>query len=84
MVMIRPERLRLVTEQPAAPLNAMPVTLEEMIFQGPVVRFMLRDADDREIVAHVDEDERPSGLNRGDRIWATWEPNASRLLPPRH
>jgi spermidine/putrescine transport system ATP-binding protein len=84
MVMIRPERLRLVAEQPAAPLNALPVTLEEMIFQGPVVRFILRDVDDREIVAHVDEDERPSGINRGDRIWAAWEPSASRLLPPRH
>ena len=61
----------------------MPVTLVETIFQGPVVRCVLRDAAETEIVAHIDEDERPAGLQRGQRLWAAWEPNASRLLPPR-
>jgi spermidine/putrescine transport system ATP-binding protein len=83
MVMIRPERLRLSAGEPVGQANALPVTLLEMIFQGPVVRFVLRDGDDREIVAHVDDDERPSGIARGDEIWASWDPTASRLLPPR-
>ena len=81
--MIRPERLNLATEEPTGRLNGVPVTLIEMIFQGPVVRYVLRDAADREIIAHIEDDERPAGIDRGDRIWATWDPSASRLLPPR-
>jgi len=83
MVMIRPERVQLGADEPGDQVNALPVTLIEMIFQGPVVRFVLRDGDDREIIAHVDDDERPSGIARGDRIWASWDPTGSRLLPPR-
>ena len=83
MVMIRPERLRLSAGEPIGQANALPVTLVEMIFQGPVVRFVLRDGDDREIIAYVDDDERPNGVARGDKIWASWDPTASRLLPPR-
>ena len=83
MVMVRPERIRLAAAQPTGQVNAIPVRLEEMIFQGPVVRFVLRDGGGAEIIAYVDDDERPSGLDRGDAIWATWDPSASRLLPPR-
>ncbi len=83
MVMVRPERIRLAAAQPAGPVNTIPVTLAEMIFQGPVVRFVLRDAAGAEIIAHVDDDERPGGIARGATVWATWDPSASRLLPPR-
>jgi spermidine/putrescine transport system ATP-binding protein len=83
MVMIRPERLRLSAADPVGNANAIPVTLVEMIFQGPVVRFVLRDGGGSEILANVDEDERPNGIARGATIWASWDPAASRLLPPR-
>ena len=59
------------------------MTLTEMIFQGPVLRCVLRDGADGEIVAHVDDDERPDGLQRGAEMWASWDPNGARLLPPR-
>jgi spermidine/putrescine transport system ATP-binding protein len=83
MVMVRPERVRLSAAAPAGTANAIPVTLVEMIFQGPVVRFMLRDERGTGLVAHVDEDERPNGIARGEKVWASWDPTASRLLPPR-
>jgi putative spermidine/putrescine transport system ATP-binding protein len=81
MVMVRPERIRLAATPPSVAVNAIPVTLEEMIFQGPVVRFVLRDGAGCEIIAHLDDDERPSGIARGAALWATWDPSASRLLP---
>jgi ABC-type Fe3+/spermidine/putrescine transport system ATPase subunit len=83
MVMVRPERIRLSAAAPAGTANAIPVTLVEMIFQGPVVRFMLRDERGTGLVAHVDEDERPNGIARGAKVWASWDRTASRLLPPR-
>ena len=45
--------------------------------------FVLRDGAGSEIIAHVDDEARPNGIGRGAAIWATWEPTASRLLPPR-
>lgn len=83
MVMVRPERIKLALHEPNGPTNAVPVTLVDTVFQGPVVRCVLRDAAETEIVANIDEDDRPAGLERGQRLWAAWEPNASRLLPPR-
>jgi len=81
MVMVRPERIKLAVEEPMG-RNAIPVTLVESIFQGPVVRCMLKTAGD-ELIAHIDEEERPPGLQRGMRLWAAWDTSASRLLPPR-
>jgi spermidine/putrescine transport system ATP-binding protein len=83
VVMVRPERIRLAAAEPSAPRNAIPVTLVETIFQGPVVRFVLRAAAGQELIAHLDQDERPTDVERGASIWACWDPAASRLLPPR-
>jgi len=83
ILMVRPERIRLSAAESDGRPNTIPVTLEEMIFQGPVVRFVLRDRAGGELIAHVDEGERPSGTARGAAMWASWEPTASRLLPPR-
>jgi spermidine/putrescine transport system ATP-binding protein len=82
MVMIRPERIKLALSEPPT-RNGLLVTVTETIFQGPVVRCVLRDSADTEIIAHVDDDERPAGLARGAKMWAVWDPTASRLLPPR-
>ncbi|MFN8642737.1 MAG: hypothetical protein U0802_14190 [Candidatus Binatia bacterium] len=35
------------------------------------------------MIAHIDDDERPEGLQRGASLWASWDPNGVRLLPPR-
>jgi spermidine/putrescine transport system ATP-binding protein len=83
VVMLRPERIKL-TAGPADPRwSAIPVRVTEIIFQGPVLRCVLRDAADGEILAHIDDDERPVGLQRGAEMWASWDPNGARLLPPR-
>jgi len=83
VVMLRPERIKL-TAGPADPRwSAIPVRVTEIIFQGPVLRCVLRDAADGEILAHIDDDERPAGLQRGAEMWASWDPNGARLLPPR-
>jgi spermidine/putrescine transport system ATP-binding protein len=80
VVMLRPERIKL-TRTPAEPRwCAIPVRVGDIIFQGPVLRCLLRDVADGEIVAHIDDDARPEGLGRGAAMWATWDPSGARLL----
>jgi spermidine/putrescine transport system ATP-binding protein len=79
LVMVRPERVKLA-QTPREGVCAVPVTVSEVIFQGPVLRCLLLDAEGDEITAHIDEAERPPGLERGAKLWAVWEPDAVRLL----
>ncbi|MBX3026764.1 ABC transporter ATP-binding protein [bacterium] len=83
VVMLRPERIRLTRTPAETRWSAIPVQVGEVIFQGPVLRCVLRDAADGEIIANIDDDERPAGLARGAHMWASWDPNGARLLPPR-
>jgi spermidine/putrescine transport system ATP-binding protein len=80
VVMIRPERLRVSLDEPGK-LNGIDATLAELIFQGPVVRCVLRDSTGTEIVAHLNPDQRLPGLARGASVRISWEPEATRLLP---
>jgi spermidine/putrescine transport system ATP-binding protein len=79
LLMVRPERVKLEAARPGHTC-AIQVTVTEIIFQGPVLRCLLRDAQDDEITAHIDEAERPRGLDRGAKVWAVWESDAVRLL----
>jgi spermidine/putrescine transport system ATP-binding protein len=83
MVMVRPERVRLSVDEPENGEPALPVTVTELIFQGPVVRCVLRDATGDEIVAHLASDRRLAKPGIGEPGWASWDPEAARLLPPR-
>jgi len=83
MVMVRPERVHLSVEQPGAGTPSLPVTVTELIFQGPVVRCVLRDAAGAEIVAHLASDRRLAKPGIGEAGWASWDEDAARLLPPR-
>jgi spermidine/putrescine transport system ATP-binding protein len=80
VVMIRPERLRLLRADSDTSAHGIPVTLVELIFKGPVVRCVLRDDAGTELVAHVRPDERPPGLERGARLRAVCEASACRVL----
>jgi spermidine/putrescine transport system ATP-binding protein len=80
-VMVRPERLRLSNDMPAAE-SGIPVTVRHAVFQGPVIRCTLSAQDGTEIVAHVGPEDTVQGLESGQTLWATWEPDAARLLPP--
>jgi len=85
LVMVRPERVRLTAERPenGGRYCTVPVTVTEIIFQGPVLRCLLRDGAGDELTAHVDGAERPRGLTHGAAMWAVWDTAAVRLLPPR-
>ncbi|MGH7498583.1 MAG: ABC transporter ATP-binding protein, partial [Gemmatimonadales bacterium] len=80
-VMIRPERLRLTNAAPETD-SGIPVTVKHAVFQGPVIRCSLRALDGTEIVAHVGPEDTVTGLEAGQTLWASWEPDAARLLPP--
>jgi spermidine/putrescine transport system ATP-binding protein len=80
VVMIRPERLRLLRVDSEGEVPGVPVTLVELIFQGPVVRCVLRDDTGTELTAHIRPDERPPGLERGARLRAVCEASACRVL----
>jgi spermidine/putrescine transport system ATP-binding protein len=82
-VMLRPERIRLAARAPEGHWSALPVTVTEIIFQGPVLRCVLTDNAGGEVLAHVDDGERPEGLARGARLHAVWDPTGARLLPSR-
>jgi spermidine/putrescine transport system ATP-binding protein len=80
-VMVRPERLRLSEAAPAAGA-AVPLTLQHAIFQGPVVRCTLRTADGTDVVAHIGPEQSLPTLHPGLTLWASWDLDAARVLPP--
>ena len=79
-LMVRPERVRVSLTEPADGLVAVPCTVVDYVFQGPVVRFALTTAG-TEVVAHVGADERLPLLRPGDTVWASWDRDAALLLP---
>jgi spermidine/putrescine transport system ATP-binding protein len=82
-LMVRPERVRVSVEEAADGSMVLPCTVIDYVFQGPVVRFALAGPDDAEVVAHVGADEQLPMLRPGDKVWASWEMSAARLLPDR-
>ncbi|MEO8602793.1 MAG: ABC transporter ATP-binding protein [bacterium] len=82
VLMIRPERIK-VLSAPDARWNGVPATVSEIVFQGPVLRCLLHDVAGDEILAHIDDDERPDNLAVGAKVWAAWDASGARLLPPR-
>ena len=80
LVMIRPERVRVSTARPEGE-SALPATVVELIFQGPVVRCVLRDAAGNEILAHLASDRRIARPGIGEQGWASWARDSARLLP---
>jgi spermidine/putrescine transport system ATP-binding protein len=82
-LMVRPERVRVSVAEPTDGSMTLPCTVIDYVFQGPVVRFALAGPDDAEVVAHVGADEQLPLLRPGDKIWASWEAAAARLLPDR-
>jgi spermidine/putrescine transport system ATP-binding protein len=82
LCMVRPERVNLYPQGLAAGTVGLPVTIADLVFQGPVLRYSLRDAAGTEIVAHVESEDRDPDIRVGDRLWAGWDPAAARLLLP--
>jgi spermidine/putrescine transport system ATP-binding protein len=80
-VMLRPERLRLTESAPAAG-ESLPVTLEQSVFRGPVLRHTLRTADGTAIVAHALAGPCLPAFRPGLALWVSWNADAARVLPP--
>ena len=79
LVMVRPERVR-VAAAPAP--GALPVTVVEVVFQGPVVQCAVRAADGTELVAHLGPGAATPAPVLGQHVFVDWDPDAPRLLPP--
>ncbi len=79
--MVRPERVKVTIDQPAAGGASMRCEVIDYVFQGPVVRFALRSPDGSEIAAYVGADEGLPLLRPGDPVWASWDREAALILP---
>jgi spermidine/putrescine transport system ATP-binding protein len=79
-LMIRPERMHLQVDEPPSHFAAVPATVVDLVFQGPVVRFDLRAPDGSGLVAHVGPGDDLPLLRPGDQLWVVWEPESGRLL----
>jgi spermidine/putrescine transport system ATP-binding protein len=82
LVMVRPQRLRLLAAEPAPDVVALPVVCTGLVFQGAVLRCELEDAAGRALVAHVEAARRDPDLRTGAALWLAWPPDAARLLRP--
>jgi spermidine/putrescine transport system ATP-binding protein len=82
VLVVRPERVKIHADEPAADGRScvVPVTVRDVIFQGPVLRLLLRDDTGHDFAAIIDESERPARLEPGARMWAVWSASSSRLL----
>ena len=81
-LMVRPERVRVLTAEPGGDRVGLPCTVRDLVFQGPVVRLALVTSDGIEVVAHVGDDVDLPLLRPGDSVWVAWDRDAARLLPP--
>lgn len=78
-VMLRPERLRPVTEQPVQGAG-FKGTVTSVIFHGAWLRVQLRLADGTEVVAEADADSDLPTLRPGNDHWVSWSESAPYLL----
>jgi spermidine/putrescine transport system ATP-binding protein len=80
-LMVRPERIRVSMDAPTGDVAAVPATVADLTFQGPVVRLLLTAPDGSTIVAHVGPEQALPALRPGDTVHASWAPDASLVLP---
>ncbi|AXK75497.1 ABC transporter ATP-binding protein [Mycolicibacterium neoaurum] len=80
-LMIRPERVRVSTDEPTGDLAVVRGTVRDLTFQGPVVRLAVAAPDDSTIVAHVGPEQDLPMLRPGDPVYVSWSPEASLVLP---
>jgi spermidine/putrescine transport system ATP-binding protein len=80
-VMVRPERVAVSTAQPNDSGTSVNGTVTDLTFQGPVVRMRLAAPDGSQIVANLSHDASLPTVHPGDSVWASWSPEACRVLP---
>jgi spermidine/putrescine transport system ATP-binding protein len=80
-LMVRPERVAVATARPTDGSPTVEATVNDLTFQGPVVRLVLDAPDGSPIVAHVSHDADLPLLRPGDAVWASWSLDATCVLP---
>jgi spermidine/putrescine transport system ATP-binding protein len=81
LTMVRPERVEVAVAAPTGGRVGVEATIDEVVFRGPTIHVALTTLDGTPLVAHVAGDRFPDGLRPGDRVWATWIPDAAYLVP---
>jgi spermidine/putrescine transport system ATP-binding protein len=79
VLMVRPERVRIVSTAPPSPSTAVEGTVSEVVFRGATTRLALETAAGT-VVAHLGDD-RSVDVRPGDRAWATWNDDDAYLVP---
>jgi spermidine/putrescine transport system ATP-binding protein len=79
-VMLRPERLRPVAEAPVDG-RGLATTVIGLVFQGASTRLELALEDGTRLVTHVPSHTTLPFVERGRKLWVTWEPGSAHLLP---
>ena len=80
-VMVRPERMQVVMDEPDGNVPRLRLSVANLVFQGPVVRAALRTAEGTEVIAQIGPEDDLPMLRPGAEVWATWDADAARLLP---
>ena len=80
-VMVRPERMQVVMDEPDGNVPRLRLSVANLVFQGPVVRAALRTIEGTEVIAQIGPEDDLPMLRPGAEVWATWDADAARLLP---
>jgi spermidine/putrescine transport system ATP-binding protein len=82
LLVLRPERLRISAAAPGEETKGrLQARVVDVVFQGPVVRFDLQTAEERELVVIMLAQDRPAGVETGSSVWVTWDPESAYVLP---
>ena len=80
LLMVRPERLEVGPQEPSPERLGLPVTCTDLVFQGAVLRCVLRDPAGGELIDTLAASRQPPGVVPGASLWVSWERDAARLL----
>jgi len=82
VITVRPEKIRLGTEEPNANLSRVRGTVREVVYLGSATHYTVRTVHDTEIVVFQQNSSDASNLaERGDTAWLSWRPEHSYVLP---
>ena len=85
-ISIRPERVRLLPADAAAPAgdHAIAGEVEELVYTGPATRYVISSDEGRRIIASVQNSHHPDReleFGRGDRVLVAWTADHASLVP---
>jgi spermidine/putrescine transport system ATP-binding protein len=82
LLVLRPERLRISAAAPGEETKGrLQARVVDVVFQGPVVRFDLQTAEERDLVVIMLAQDRPAGVETDSGVWVTWDPESAYVLP---